>query len=134
MIKLQDLKVGDIVMVEFEGQMIDGDVTEISKGDKKACVLHGEQEFWYDWHDLHPVPLTEEQLVKLNFEVVDENTGSGNGQLYVRGPFSLKFLKKNNDTDILLTYRDEQRLLHESLYVHQLQNHYKGMTNFDLHR
>jgi hypothetical protein len=42
MIKLQDLKEGDIVMVDFEGQMRTGDVAEISSGDKKALVAHGE--------------------------------------------------------------------------------------------
>ena len=58
MIKLSDLKEEDIVMVDFEGQMRIGDITEISSGDKKVRVVHGNQDFWYDFHDLHPVPIS----------------------------------------------------------------------------
>jgi hypothetical protein len=131
MIKLQEIKAGDVVMVEFDGQLIDGEVTEVSRGDKKVQVAHGEQEFWYDIGSLHPVPITEEQLLKFDFERVDD-TGNGQAQLYVKGPFSVKIL--NNNNDMVLAYRDEERLLHDTVYVHQLQNHYKGMTNYELTR
>jgi hypothetical protein len=134
MIKFHEIQVGDIVMVEFDGQMIDGEVTELSRGEKKVCVAHGEQEFWYDINHLHPVPLTEEQLIKLDFEKVEDPDQNGKGQLFVRGPFSLKFLNRANDNELILSYRDEHRHLVEAIYVHQLQNHYKGMTNHELTR
>ena len=130
MIKLSDLKEEDIVMVDFEGQFRVGDITEISSGDKKARVAHGEQEFWYDFHDLHPVPVTEQQLAELGFKQV--NDAATDGTLYERGPFSLQFVQKGTDKHALLHYRDETRHIHDLQFVHQLQHHYKGMTNFVL--
>jgi hypothetical protein len=130
MIKLSDLKDGDIVMVDFEGQMTTGDITEISTADKKAKVAHGEQEFWYDFHDLHAVPITESQLTELGFRKMSDP--SADGELYERGPFSLQFVRKGTDKHALLHYRDETRHIHGLEFIHQLQNHYKSMTNFVL--
>lgn len=130
MIKLHDLKEGDIVMVDFEGQMRTGDITEISTGDKKAQVAHGENEFWYDFHDLHPVPVDEPHLFELGFRKSDD--AAADGTLYERGPFTLQFVRKGGDQHCLLHYRDETRHIHDLQYLHQLQHHYKGMTNFHL--
>lgn len=130
MIKLHDLKEGDIVMVDFEGQMRTGDITEISTGDKKALVAHGENEFWYDFHDIHPVPVDDAHLKELGFKVVSD-TGS-DGLLYERGPFTMQVVQKGPDKHYQLHYRDETRHIHELSYLHQLQHHYKGMTNFHL--
>jgi hypothetical protein len=130
MIKLSDLKEEDIVMVDFEGQMRIGDITEISSGDKKARVVHGNQDFWYDFHDLHPVPINTDQLTELGFKPV--NDASSDGILYERGPFSLQFIQKGEDKHALLHYRDETRHIHNLQFLHQLQHHYKGMTNFVL--
>jgi hypothetical protein len=130
MIKLQDLKEGDIVMVDFEGQMRTGDVVEISTGDKKARVAHEDNEFWYDFHDLHAVPVDDEQLRELGFKLV--NDSNSDGKLYERGPFTLQVVQKGPDQHFLLHYRDETRHIHDLQYLHQLQHHYKGMTNFHL--
>jgi hypothetical protein len=130
MIKLSDLKEEDIVMVDFEGQMRTGDIIEISSGDKKVKVAHGENEFWYDFHDLHAVPVDTDQLTELGFKTVKEP--ASDGILYERGPFSLEFVQKGADRHALLHYRDETRHIHDLQFVHQLQHHYKGMTNFVL--
>jgi hypothetical protein len=130
MIKLNSLKEEDIVMVDFEGQLRIGDITEISTGDKKARVAHGEQEFWYDFHDLHAVPIDNNQLTELGFKVVDDP--SNDGILYERGPFSIQFVQKGPDKHALLHYRDETRHIHNLQFLHELQHHYKGMTNFVL--
>lgn len=130
MIKLSNLKEEDIVMVDFEGQYRIGDITEISTGDKKARVAHGEQEFWYDFHDLHAVPIDANQLTELGFKVVDDP--SNDGILYERGPFSIQFVQKGPDKHALLHYRDETRHIHNLQFLHELQHHYKGMTNFVL--
>lgn len=130
MIKLSDLKEEDIVMVDFEGQMRIGDIVEISSGDKKAKIAHGENEFWYDFHDLHAVPLSPAQLAELGFKQVQD--ASSDGILYERGPFSIQFVQKGADKHALLHYRDETRHIHDLQYLHQLQHHYKGMTNFVL--
>jgi hypothetical protein len=37
-----------------------------------------------------------------------------------------------HDTYNLLHYRDETRHVHNMQYLHQLQHHYKGMTNHEL--
>ena len=130
MIKLSDLKEEDIVMVDFEGQMRTGDIIEISSGDKKVKVAHGENEFWYDFHDLHAVPIDADQLTELGFKTVKEP--ASDGIIYERGPFSLQFVQKGTDRHALLHYRDETRHIHDLQFVHQLQHHYKGMTNFVL--
>lgn len=130
MIKLQQLKEGDIVMVDFEGQMRTGDVLEISTGDKKARVAHGENEFWYDFHDIHAVPMDDAHLAELGFSRASE-VGS-DGVLYERGPFTLQVVQKGPDKHFLLHYRDETRHIHDLQYLHQLQHHYHGMTNFHL--
>lgn len=130
MIKLSDLKEEDIVMVDFEGQMRIGDIVEISSGDKKAKIAHGENEFWYDFHDLHAVPLSQAQLAELGFKQVQDS--SSDGIVYERGPFSIQFVQKGADKHALLHYRDETRHIHDMQYLHQLQHHYKGMTNFVL--
>jgi hypothetical protein len=130
MIKLQDLKEGDIVMVDFEGEMKTGDITEISTGDHKARVAYGENEFWYEAQDLHPVPVDDAHLAELGFKKVSD--GSADGTLYERGPFSLQFIQKGPDKHSLLHYRDETRHIHKLEHLHQLQHHYKGMTNFHL--
>jgi hypothetical protein len=36
------------------------------------------------------------------------------------------------DSHSLLHYRDETRHVHDLVYLHQLQHHYHGMTNFVL--
>ena len=56
MLKLSELKEGDIVMVDFDGQMRIGDVMEVSIGDRKAKVAHGDNEFWYDLGISMPYP------------------------------------------------------------------------------
>jgi hypothetical protein len=130
MLKLNELKEGDIVMVDFEGQMRVGDVTEVSKGDKKAKVAHGENEFWYELDHVYAVPADEPHLLELGFiKVLNDQS---DGDLYERGPFSLQVIRKGEDNHYLLHYRDETRHIHDLSFLHQLQHHYKAMTNFEL--
>ena len=65
MINLHDVKAGDTVLVEFEGNTVEGQVLEVNREDKQVCVQTGEQEFWYDLKDLDPIPLIEVQLLRL---------------------------------------------------------------------
>lgn len=130
MLKLSELKEGDIVMVDFEGQMRVGDVMEVSKGDKKVRVAHEENEFWYDMDHVFAVPTDEPHLLELGFiKVLNDQT---DGDLFERGPFSVQVIKKGNDQHYLLHYRDETRHILDLRFLHQLQHHYKGMTNFEL--
>jgi hypothetical protein len=133
MINLQDVKTGDTVLVEFEGHKIEGHVLEVNREDKQICVQTGEQVFWYDLNVLYAIPLNEDQLLKLKFKKEDNISSTGNGNVYVRGPFSVKLYQLSNGQPATrLDYRDEHRDIRESLTVNQLQNHYQQMTNFHL--
>lgn len=128
MIRLTEVKEGDIVIADFEGQKRVGDVLEVSRGDKKALVAHGENEFWYDMAHIYAVPLEPEILDELGFRKVD----SINGLSYERGPFTLQYVTTDTENYNLLHYRDETRHVHNMQYLHQLQHHYKAMTNHEL--
>ncbi|MBX2926147.1 MAG: hypothetical protein KF746_28405 [Chitinophagaceae bacterium] len=132
MIRLSEVKKGDIVNARFEDVINTGEVEQVDREEKKALVAHGDQEFWYDIADLTPVPLTWEILEKLGFHSTDDPVIKGTGTAYVRGPFIVQFPETANLHKIHLIYRDEHRDLHEELYVHQLQNHYQSMTNMHL--
>jgi hypothetical protein len=131
MINLHDVKAGDTVLVDYEGNTVEGQVLEVNREDKQVCVQTGEQEFWYDLDVLHAIPLNEDQLLKLKFK--KEGAENGNGRIYVRGPFSVKLYELGNGQPATrLDYRDEHREIKESITVNQLQNHYHEMTNFHL--
>jgi hypothetical protein len=132
MINLHDVKAGDTVLVEFEGNMREGHVLEVNREDKQVCVQTGEQEFWYDLDVLYAIPLNEDQLLKLKFKKEEEISAAGNGNVYIRGPFSVKLYQFDGQPATRLDYRDEHRDIRESITVNQLQNHYHEMTNFHL--
>jgi hypothetical protein len=133
MINLQDVKAGDSVLVQYEGNTVEGQVLEVNREDKQVCVLTGEQEFWYDLQDLYPIPLNEDQLLRLKFKKDESLSANGSGQIYVRGPFSVKLHTLDDGMPATrLDYRDEHREIKGSITVNQLQNHYKAMTNFHL--
>jgi hypothetical protein len=133
MINLHDVKAGDTVLVEFEGNTVEGQVLEVNREDKQVCVQTGDQEFWYDLKDLYPIPLNEDQLIRLKFKKDDSLSVNGGGQIYVRGPFSVKLHTQENGAPATrLDYRDEHREIKGSITVNQLQNHYQEMTNFHL--
>jgi hypothetical protein len=129
MLKLNEVREGDIVLADFEGQKRVGDVLEVSRGDKKARIAHGENEFWYDLHHIYAVPLEHEILAELGFQ---RTTAEDNLVVYERGPFSLQFVRDRNESFSLLHYRDETRHVHNMDFLHQLQHHYRAMTNFEL--
>ena len=131
MIQLHDLKKGDLVLAKYEEQLLEGPVLQVDRELGQACVLNGEQENWYEPADLFPIPLTTEQLLKLKFKKAEETSVNGNDETYVRGPFTVT-LYHGTDPRTVLHYRDETRNIAGSLMVHELQNHYAGMTLFHL--
>ena len=72
MLKLTELKAGDIVLADFEGQMRVGDVLDVSWGDKKALIAHNESEFWYEINNIYAVPLDHDILTELGYSHSDE--------------------------------------------------------------
>lgn len=133
MIRLQDVKTGDTVLVKYETDLLEGKVLEVNAEDKQVCVLtHEQQEFWYSLEDLYPIPLDETQLLRLKFQKDEAQSSNGSGVVYVRGPFSVRLYKQDGQDITRLDYRDEHREIKGQLTVNQLQNHYHGMTNFHL--
>jgi len=129
MIKLSDLKFGDVVSAEYEGQQRVGMVKEINKEDKEVCVETDVQEFWFTPEHLYPVPLSEEQLLKLGFEKQANEDGSVK---YMKDSFRVLVPKKDDFNNLEIWWREDHRYLNKALSVHELQNHYHQMTKIDL--
>lgn len=131
MIKLSEIKTGDIVNARFEDVINTGEVREIDGAEKKILVAHGDQEFWYSVEDLDPIPLTVSKLETLGFMPSPDPALNSEGAAYVRGPFVVRYPEKDKSS-MLLTYRDEHREISKNIAVHQFQNHYQSMTNIHL--
>lgn len=131
MVKVTDLKPGDIVHVLEEGQEREGIVTDISRDENQACINNGIQDFWYGPEQIVPLPLTEERLVNmLGFEREE----TSDGVKYKRGPFRIVVHDPGNATNIDMWYREDRRHFNHPLYIHELQNHYLAMTKVPLEK
>jgi hypothetical protein len=129
MIKFSDLKVGDYVMVDFEGKMWYGQVTDLNRDEKQICVETEVQDFWYEPEHVYPIPLNDEQLTRLNF--TKEENGDGSIK-YKKGAFRLMIPEKDNFSNIEMWYREDIRRHPHVHYVHELQNQYLQMTKVHL--
>lgn len=129
MIKFNELKVGDYVIAEFEGQKWDGVVTRLNSDEKQVCVETEVQEFWYDPEDIYPIPVNDESLLKLNF--VKEEMPDGSVK-YKKGSFRIVIPKKDDFSFKEVWYREDRRDNPHIEYVHQLQNQYLQMTKVHL--
>ncbi|WP_276484540.1 hypothetical protein [Paraflavitalea pollutisoli] len=129
MLKFSDLKPGDIVLANNEGQLIEGTVTDLNREDKEVCVETTVQEFWFKPDDLYPIPLTEERLLKLGFEKVENDDGSVK---YKKDSFRVLTPTKGNFNDFEIWWREDRRHLRQPIAVHELQNHYYQMTKVEL--
>ena len=127
MLKLGELKEGDIVRIEDEGVSREGTVVDISREEKQALINNGVQEFWFDLDQIYPVPLDDEQLTRLGFvKEVDEDSVK-----YMKGPFRIVIVN-NNFSDIEMWYREDRRHFNTPIGVHHLQNLYHNMTKVHL--
>ncbi|MCZ2459459.1 MAG: hypothetical protein LC128_07510 [Chitinophagales bacterium] len=128
MLKVGDLKRGNIIRVDDDGVMREGTVLKISHEDNQAYVDNGIQEFWYDPGEMFPLPVDEEQLLKLGFQK-QESEGSVK---YMKGPFRLVTLKKGDFSNVEMWYREDRRHFNVPLSVHELQNLHLSMTKMSL--
>jgi hypothetical protein len=131
MIKFHEVRDGDLVQVDYEGQRFEGEVVELDHEDKLVRVQNGEQEFWYSPGDLYPIPLNDEQLQKLHF--TSEQNGDKSIK-YLRGPFRILLPEKDHFDDFEIWYREDRRHINHPIGVHELQNYYHQMTKVDLNR
>ncbi len=129
MIQFHELRVGDIVLVEFEGQRKEGEVVGLNGADREINVETEVQAFWYGPNDLFPIPLDEEQLLEFGFEKQAQADGTVK---YLKGPFRILLSQPGNFSQFEMWYREDRRQIHEQLSVHGLQNHYHQMTKVDL--
>ena len=131
MIRMHELKVGDIVMAEFDGQWSEGEVAELNHEDKEVCVRTDVQDFWFKPDELKGIPLSDEQLSKLAFE--KESNGDGSVK-YKKGAFRILIHHKDDFNEFEMWYREDRRHLKGPVYVHDLQNLYLQMTKVELTR
>lgn len=131
MIKFSEIKVGDYVVVDYEGQRWDGQVTRLNGDEKQVCVETDVQEFWYDTAHLYPIPISDEKLLDLNFTREDLADGSVK---YKKGSFRLMIPRKDDFSSLEMWYREDRRHHPDVHYIHQLQNHYLQMTKIHLTR
>ena len=67
MIKFHEIKTGDYLMADNDGDRRQGEVTDLNHNEKQVCVNTGTQDFWYETEQLSPIPLDDEQLMRLKF-------------------------------------------------------------------
>jgi len=132
MIKLTDLKPGDLVHVQDEGGVErEGIIIDVSRDENMVCVDNGIQEFWYPPESLAPIPLTDERLVNL---LGFEREETPDGVKYKKGAFRVLVHDPGNNTNLDVWYREDRRHFNHPLYVHELQNHHLDMTKVPLEK
>lgn len=124
MLKISELKTGDIINVTDEGVNREGTVVEVSHEENQALVDNGVQEFWYSPEEMNPIPLDDEQLTRLGFTKEDVD----GGVKYKKDSFRLMTPIKGDFGHIDMWWREDRRHFNFPLTVHQLQNLHLQMT------
>lgn len=130
MLKIQELKQGDIIRVVQDTTEREGTIIEVSKDENMVCVDNGIQEFWYNIDQIAPIPLTEKELFMLGFEKTEADEGSK----YMKGPFRVLVHDPGNYTNLDIWYREDRRHFNHPIYVHDLQNLHMQMTKVPLEK
>lgn len=128
MIRFNDLKPGDLVLAEYEGEKTRGIVKNVNREDKEVCVETNVQEFWFTPEHLYPIPLSDEQLQYLGFTKAE----NGNDVKYMKDSFRIHLPVKNDFSNLEIWWREDRRHLNHPISVHELQNHYYQMTKVEL--
>jgi hypothetical protein len=128
MLKINDLKAGDIIMVDDDGVKRQGTVVRTNREENQALVNNGVQEFWYSPEEMHPIPVDEAQLLKMGFEK-EEMDGAVK---YKKGVFRLVTPKKGDFSNVEMWYREDRRHFSFPLGLHELQNLHLDMSKIPL--
>jgi hypothetical protein len=128
MLRFNDLKPGDLVIAEYDGQEWEGEVTEINREDKEVCIRTEVQEYWFNVPHLKGIPLDDRQLAKLGFQ----KQSDGGPVKYLKGAFRILLPGADRFNDFEMWYREDRRHITKPIYVHELQNHYRDMTKVEL--
>lgn len=132
MINYNEVKIGDFVNADYEGQLSFGEVTNLNGDEKQVCVqITDVQEFWFATEHLYAIPLTEDALLDLNFI---KETNADNSVKYKKGSFRLVTPIAGDFSKLEIWYREDKRHNPNVHFVHQLQNQYLDMTKIHLTR
>lgn len=129
MIQFHEIKVGDYLIADNDGDKKQGEVTDLNGNEKQVCVNTGVQDFWYETEQLSGIPLDDAQLAKLQFTKQENEDGTVK---YMKGAFRMMLPSKDGFSNFEIWYRDEHRQIMQPIHVHQLQNHYYDMTKVHL--
>ena len=129
MIQFHEIKVGDYLIADNDGDKKQGEVTNLNGSEKQVCVNTGTQDFWYETEQLSAIPLDDTQLMKLQFQKQENEDGTVK---YMKGAFRMMLPAKNDFSKFEIWYRDEHRHILQPINVHQLQNHYYEITKVHL--
>jgi len=128
MLKIGNLKSGDVISINDEGVMREGKVVSVSQEENQALVNNGVQEFWYSPDEMHSVPLDENQLIRFGFTREDLD----GGVKYKKDSFRLVTPKKGDFSNVEMWWREDRRHFSFPLGVHELQNLHLDMTKVHL--
>ncbi|MBS1929447.1 MAG: hypothetical protein JST95_12710 [Bacteroidetes bacterium] len=128
MIKFSELKNGDFVYADNDGDRKRGVITDLNGDEKQVCVDTG-QAFWYEREQLFPIPVSEEELLGLKFSKQVNEDGSVK---YLKGAFRILISRPGDFSKMEVWYRDEKRFVSHEIGVHNLQNHFLEMTKVPL--
>jgi len=128
MLKINELKSGDVIMVNDDGVMREGKVVSISHEENQALVNNGIQDFWYSPEDMTPVNLSEEHLMRFGF-TKEELDG---GVKYKKDSFRLLTPKKGDFSNVEMWWREDRRHFGMPIGVHHFQNLFMDMTKIHL--
>lgn len=125
MIKYSELKKGDHVMADADGDNRRGEIENLKNSEKQVCVNTGVQSFWFETDQLSPITLNEAELENFKFhkEVKEDGTIK-----YAKGAFRMLIPKEGDFSRMEIWYRDEQRHFVEPMPLHTFQNHFYEMT------
>lgn len=129
MIKFQEIKIGDYLIADNDGDKKRGEVTNLNNNEKQVCVNTGAQDFWYELDQLDPIAITDEELEKLKFHKQVNEDGT---LKYLKGAFRMLVPKEGDFSRMEIWYRDEQRHITTPISLHILQNHFFEMTKVHL--
>lgn len=129
MIKFNEIKVGDYLFADNDGDKKQGEVTDLNHVEKQVCVDTGVQEFWYETEQLSSIELDDAQLTRLKFHKQENDDGTVK---YMKGAFRMQLPSKGSFSQFEIWYRDERRHIMQPIKLHQLQNHFYEMTKVHL--
>ncbi len=130
MLKLGDLKSGDIIALNHEGDLREGTMVRVSHENRQALVDNGVQEFWYNLDEIRSIPLDGEQMASLGFEKEEAN----GAVKYKKDSFRLVIPKEGDFSHVDMWWREDRRHFNFPLGVHDLQNLYHDMTKIPLEK